>query len=40
MLQSDSSFNNLSKWMNVDLKSLSQWLKANKLSLNVTKTEQ
>ena len=25
--------------MNLDLKNLSQWLKANKLSLNVTKTE-
>ena len=35
MLQSDSSLNNLSKCMNVDLKNLSQWLKANKLPLRL-----
>ena len=39
MLQSESSLNNFSKQMNVDFKNLSQWLKANKLSLNVTNTE-
>lgn len=39
MLQSDGSLNNLSKCMNVNLKNLSQWLKANKFFLNVTETE-
>ena len=39
MLQSHSSLENLVKQMNLDLKNLSQWLRANKLSLNVTKTE-
>ena len=39
MLQSDNSLNNLSKRMNVNLNNLSQWLKAKKLSINVTKTE-
>ena len=39
MLQSDNSLKNLAKWMNLDLENLSQWLKANKLSLNFTKTE-
>ena len=38
MLQSHSSLETLAKPMNFDLKNLSQWLKANKLSLNVTKT--
>ena len=39
MLQSHSSLETLVKRMSLDLKSLSQWLRANKLSLNVTKTE-
>ena len=39
MLQSDTSLNNVTKRMNFGLKNPSQWLKANKLSLNVTKTE-
>lgn len=39
MLQSDGSLNNLSKCMNVNLKNLSQWLKANKFFLNVRETE-
>ena len=39
MLLSHSSLETLAKRMNSDLKNLSQWLKANKLSLNVTKTE-
>ena len=38
MLQSHSSLETLAMQMNLDLKNLSQWLKANKLSLNVTKT--
>ena len=37
--QSHSSHENLAKRMNLDLKNLSQWLKGNKLSLNVTKIE-
>ena len=39
MLQSDNSLRNVAKRTNFDLKNLSQWLKANKLSLNFTKTE-
>ena len=39
MLQSDNSLKNVAKGMNFDLKNLSQWLKANKLLLNFTKTE-
>ena len=39
MLQSDNSLKNVAKWMNFDLKNLSQWLKANKLFLSFTKTE-
>ena len=39
MLQSDNSLKNVAKRMNLDLKNLSQWLKANKLYLNFTKTE-
>ena len=39
MLQSHSSLETLVKRMNLDLKNLSQWLKANKLSINATKTE-
>ena len=39
MLLSRSSLETLAKWMNFDLKNLSQWLKTNKLSFNVTKTE-
>ena len=35
----DSSLETLVKQMNLDLKNLSQGLKANKSSLNVTKTE-
>ena len=38
MLQSNSSLQNVAKRVNFGL-NLSQWLKANKLSLNVTKTE-
>ena len=38
MQQPNCLLNSLSKRMNFDLKNLSQWLKANKLSLNVTKT--
>ena len=37
MLQSDNSLKNAAKQMNIDLKN--QWVKANKLSLNFTKTE-
>ena len=39
MLQLHSSRETLAKRMNFDLKNLSQWLKVNKLSLNVMKTE-
>ena len=42
MLKSDSSLKHVAKRMNFDLNinfDLPQWLKANKLSLNVTKTE-
>ena len=39
MLQSHSSLDTLAKQMNFGLKNLSQWLKANKLSHNATKTE-
>ena len=39
MLLSHSSLETLAKQMNSDLKNLSQWLKANKLSLHVMKTE-
>ena len=39
MLQLHSSLETLVKRMNLDLQNLTQWLKANKLSLNVTKTE-
>ena len=39
MLQLHSSLETLAKRMNFDLKNLSQWLKVNKLSLNVMKTE-
>ena len=39
ILQSGKSLQGLAKKLNQDLKSLSQWLKANKLSLNVKKTE-
>ena len=39
VLQSDNSLKNAAKQMNFDLKNLSQWLKANKLSLNFTKAE-
>ena len=39
MLQLDTSLNSLTKQINFGLKNPSQWLKANKLSLNVTKTE-
>ena len=39
MLQSDNSLKNVAKRMNLDFKNLSQWVKANKLSLNFTKTE-
>ena len=39
MLQSHSSQETLRERLNLVLKSLSQWLKANMLSLNVTKTE-
>ena len=39
MLYSDKSLYTLANKVNRDLKNLSQWLKANKLSLNVKKTE-
>ena len=39
MLQSHSSPETLVKRMNLDLENLSQWLKANKLPLNVRKTK-
>ena len=39
ILLSNKSLELLAKQMNQDLKNLSQWLKANKLSLNVKKTE-
>ena len=39
MLQSRSSLETLVKRMNLDLRNLSQWLKANRFSLNVTKIE-
>ena len=39
MLQSHSSLETLVKRMNLDLKNLSQWLKANKLSLNIMETQ-
>ena len=39
MLQSHSSLETLIKQMNINLEYLSQWLRANKLSFNVTKTE-
>ena len=39
ILQSGKSLEILAKKLNQDLKSLSKWLKANKLSLNVKKTE-
>ena len=39
LLQSDNSLKNVAKQMNFDLKNLSQWLKANKLFLNFSKTE-
>ena len=38
-LKPDNSLKNVAKRVNFDLKNLSQWLKANKLSLNFTKTE-
>ena len=39
IMQSNESLDVLSKNLNKDLKSLSQWLKANKLSLNISKTK-
>ena len=39
ILLSNRSLETLAKRMNQDLKNLTQWLKANKLSLNVKKTE-
>ena len=39
LLLSHSSLETMARRMNFDPKNLSQWLKANKLSLNVTKTE-
>ena len=38
-MQSNKSLDVLSKNLSKDLKSLSQWLKANKLSLNIPKTK-
>ena len=38
-MQSNKPLDALSKNLNKDLKSLSQWLKAKKLSLNISKTE-
>ena len=39
IIQSNKSLDVISKNLNKDLKSLSQWLKANKLSLNISKTK-
>ena len=39
IMQPNKSLDVVSKNLNKDLKSLSQWLKANKLSLNISKTE-
>ena len=39
MLRSYNSLETVVKRMNLELKNLSQWLKANKLSFNVTKRE-
>ena len=39
VLRNNKSLKDLAKQINSDLKNLSQWLKANKLSLNVNKTE-
>ena len=39
ILQSHSSLETLVKRMNLDLRNLSQWLKANKLPINVMKTD-
>ena len=39
IIQSHSSLQILSKWINKDLSNLSKWLKANRLSLNVKKAE-
>ena len=39
MLQSRSSLETLLKRTNLDLRNLSQWFKANRFSLNVTKIE-
>ena len=39
IMQSNKSLDVLSKNLNKDLKNLSQWLKANILSLNISKTE-
>ena len=39
IMQSNKSLDVLSKNLNEDLKSLSQWLKANKLRLNISKSE-
>ena len=33
------SANKLNKWINVDMKNLTNWLNANKISLNIKKTE-
>ena len=38
-MQSNKSLDVLSKNLNKDLKCLLQWLKANKLSLDISKTE-
>ena len=39
IIQSNPSLERLSKQVNKDLPNLSNWLRANKLSLNVKKTE-
>ena len=39
LLNFDNCVKSISKQVNYDLKSLSNWLKANKISLNVGKTE-
>ena len=39
LLYTSKSLKKLSKFINFDLKNLSNWLHANKISLNVSKTE-
>ena len=39
LLHSSNSVNKLKKYINLDTKNLSDWLNANKIPLNVKKTE-